>query len=611
MKWFKNLHVKSKLFIGFVIVIAFAIILATLAISTLNRIDSSYSYLINFPQKRIEYLMRINTDSALMRRNTAAIALNAADSGAVENYWEQFGQAYDDAMDYIDRYLANNNADKIRDQAVLNENNNVLANLKKGFESYKANVEKGLDIARATGDADATNEIFIAAGPIIAEISNTIEDSLPKAITYSDQVNESNTNDTNIAIITFIILLAVIVVISVLIAIYISGLINKPLLKIKNVMAQVGNTGSLDFDGETKKNLDGEALGKDEIAQTIAASLQTIHHLEKIDTVLQQVADGDLTAEFEVSSDQDTVGLSIKKMLDNLNGMFGELRTASGQVSSGAGQVSQAAQGLASGSSEQAASVEEFTATLNELGEKTKHNAESSAKAREAYEKSATQLTDSMQSMNDLLDAMKSIDESSVNITKVIKVIDDIAFQTNILALNAAVEAARAGQHGKGFAVVADEVRNLASKSAAAAKETAALIEGSSERVQGGNQIVVKTNASLEAVLEYAQELARRVNGVADASIEQARAIEEINQGIEQISTVVQANSATAEESAAAAQEMSAQAVVLNEIVAQFRLKQAESQKTGIPSAAAVDFSVPGTAGRSAAVGFSLSHGKY
>ena len=316
---------------------------------------------------------------------------------------------------------------------------------------------------------------------------------------------------------------------------------------------------------------------KDEIGSCQEALGMVIFRLQDISKALEKVAGGDLTTELRLLSEKDNIGISIIKMMESLNHMFGEIRTASGQVSSGAGQVSQAAQGLASGSSEQAASIEEFSATLSELQEKTNHNAENSAKAREANEKASTQLTDSVRSMEDMLAAMKSIDESSASITKVIKVIDDIAFQTNILALNAAVEAARAGQHGKGFAVVADEVRNLASKSAAA-KETAALIEGSSERVQEGNQIVAKTNNSLGSVIEYAQELARLVSGVAVASDEQVRSIHEINQGIEQISIVVQANSATTEESAAAAQEMSAQAVVLNEIVARFRLKQADSQ---------------------------------
>jgi len=182
--------------------------------------------------------------------------------------------------------------------------------------------------------------------------------------------------------------------------------------------------------------------------------------------------------------------------------------------------------------------------------------------------------------MNDLLEAMKSIDESSSSITKVIKVIEDIAFQTNILALNAAVEAARAGQHGKGFAVVADEVRNLASKSASAAKETAALIEGSSERVKEGNQIVSRTNESLDRVMEYAQELARRVGEVDTASAEQTHEIFEIRQGVDQISDVVQANSATAEQSAAAAQEMSAQADMLDQLVRKFKLRQGDTHNT-------------------------------
>lgn len=289
--------------------------------------------------------------------------------------------------------------------------------------------------------------------------------------------------------------------------------------------------------------------------------------------VLNTMADGDYSIDMKIASEKDVVGKAIVRMLDNINTSISEIHNSSQQVSAGASQVAQGAQTLASGSTEQAASVEQVSASINEVLEEATHTMNESKQAVEVEYKAGEYIQACVESMNNMVIAMQDIQNSSSEIAKVIKVIDDIAFQTNILALNAAVEAARAGEAGKGFAVVADEVRNLASKSAEAAKETSSLIEASISKVKEGSDIATKTNETLGSVVEIASKNVETINKISELSQAQTHAINEINNGMEQIATVVQANSATSEESAAASEEMSSQAHMMNGVVAQFKLK--------------------------------------
>ncbi|GHU78998.1 hypothetical protein FACS1894191_0820 [Clostridia bacterium] len=290
--------------------------------------------------------------------------------------------------------------------------------------------------------------------------------------------------------------------------------------------------------------------------------------------VIEHIAGGDMSVLYQPRSPKDTVGISIMKMLERNNNLFSEVRTASTQVSAGSQQVAQGAQVLAAGSSQQAATIERFGALLSDVQTLTNQNTELAEKARQDTDEAARLMELCLESMNALTQSMVDVGESSRSITTVIKVIDDIAFQTNILALNAAVEAARAGQHGKGFAVVADEVRNLASKSADAAKETAALIADSSQKVDEGQRITDSTNESLKSAVTLAEANGELISKISEMSQQQKSSIDEINSGIGEFNSVVQANAATAEESAAAAEEMSSQSVVLNDVIAQVKLRE-------------------------------------
>lgn len=321
---------------------------------------------------------------------------------------------------------------------------------------------------------------------------------------------------------------------------------------------------------------------KDETGR-LAASTQTIVHtidgiISDLKYGLGAMSDGDFTVESGVKElyvgEFSHIAVSMYKLLERLSGTLDQVKTAADQVSAGSDQVSAGAQALSQGATEQASSVEELAATINELTGQLAANAGDADEASRTMAQVSSEMTRSNEKMHGLSAAMNRITESSREINKIIKTIEDIAFQTNILALNAAVEAARAGEAGKGFAVVADEVRSLAGKSAEASKNTAALIEGTLAAIEEGRRMADDTASSLLLAVENGQgaaSVADRISGELKTS---AEAMTQITTGVDQISSVVQTNSATAEESAAASQELSGQAQLLKQLTEQFKLRE-------------------------------------
>jgi methyl-accepting chemotaxis protein len=363
-----------------------------------------------------------------------------------------------------------------------------------------------------------------------------------------------------------VVLIAVIIfALSLAVILYVTNRITKPIGQIVTVAERVS-------DGDIAVTLDINS--KDEIGELANSFNKMIVSIQNQAEFIDRVATGDYTEEISVRSPKDVMNSSLSAMVANSNDMIARVRLSSNQVSAASAQIAQAAQSLATGSTEQAASVDQFTSNLNDVLQQTIENGRNSSEALENVNNSVSYVERSNEYMDKLLEKMKNIAQSSQNVTKVIKVIDDIAFQTNILALNAAVEAAHAGQHGKGFAVVAEEVRSLAGKSAEAAKETAELIETSIVLIQEGNELVDKTNHHMREVAESSGVVHELVGKIASASETQTTAISALNQGLEQISQVIQANSATSEETAATSQEMTAQASQLDALVSGFKLAE-------------------------------------
>ncbi|MBC3797926.1 methyl-accepting chemotaxis protein [Acetobacterium tundrae] len=304
-------------------------------------------------------------------------------------------------------------------------------------------------------------------------------------------------------------------------------------------------------------------------------------YVDEITFTLEALGQGNLNQ--NITSDYQGDFLAIKLALNGiantLSSTMSDINIAAGQVEVGALQISDGGQALSQGTTEQASAIEQLTASIEEVASETQKNATSANEAKDVTIKVRNSAQKSNNEMGKMVHAMVEINNSSNNISKIIKVIDDIAFQTNILALNAAVEAARAGQHGKGFAVVAEEVRSLAARSAEAAKATTGLIEGSIDKVSVGSKIADETADSLKEILTEVEKVTNLVSNIAQASNDQASEIAQISQGIDQVSQVVQTNSATAEESAAASEELSGQAELLKQMVSTFTLKNLDGSK--------------------------------
>ena len=376
--------------------------------------------------------------------------------------------------------------------------------------------------------------------------------------------------------ILFVIFILVGLVILLVVSV-VTGQIMSPLIMFSEFIKKAGTTGDISIAPEDEETIEEYAKIDDEIGQYINSTVQLVTHLREVDRTLKSVSEGDLTTDIVLLSESDTLGQSLKNMTGSLDKMFIDINSSTEQVSTAAKQIADSAQSLAQGATQQAASIEELSGSISEISQTTTINAKMADNAAELANQIMNNAEKGSGQMVEMISAVKEMNEASQSIGKIIKTIDDIAFQTNILALNAAVEAARAGQHGKGFAVVADEVRSLAAKSAEAAKDTSELIENSMEKAEFGARIASETSASLEEIVAGINESNKLISDIARLSEEQSVGTEQINDGIEQVAEVVQQNSAIAEESAAAAEEMNAQADVLQGLISYFKTRNSDA----------------------------------
>ena len=404
--------------------------------------------------------------------------------------------------------------------------------------------------------------------PIILTISNVflgdlITEAAVKATNSDNFVRNANLVTTGLAVVSIVIMIGI--------ALYLVALIERSVAQLSNAAKEIA-MGHV--------NVELVKYNNDEFGALVDEYTKVIENIKTQAKVAEEVANGNLMITVTPNSPDDLLGNSLKKLVeDNLNTLT-NISDAGSQVTISSSQVASASQALAQGSTEQASAIQQITASIDEIAEKTKQNAEEANSASGLVVQAIDEVKQGNTQMQDMISAMRDINRASESISKIIKVIDDIAFQTNILALNAAVEAARAGEAGKGFAVVAEEVRSLAAKSAAAAAETAELIEDSISKVGVGTKIADDTAKALEAITKVVQRSEVIINGIAESSNYQATAVAQIEQAISQVSQVVQTNSATSEECAAASEELSNQASRMREMLSIYQLGASHSMSS-------------------------------
>jgi len=585
MNWFKNLKIRMKMIVSFGLVITLMVGLSVFAVIEIKSIDDDFSYVVDYPIKEELLLRDFRSELRELRRNSSAIVMfiTAGDTERINNSAQGGTAAYNECLRLLDNFDA---LVKSSPRTTDEQKSNMLAytaELRRNMSIYKTDIFDPVVASARSGDYDGAMGYFLGAANIITELtngSNTLVEIVDNIANTSTSATKARADFVTLLVMAVSVAVALI---ALLAALYVAKLFGE-VRYMAMAVHHLGTKGSLEFDAEILKSAERCSTWQDEIGDCARAFGTLIQHLSNIEKNLIQISEGNLAVDVDVMSERDNIGQSLLKAVNSFNEIFENINASSVQVSTGSKQVADGAQSLAQGATEQAASIEELSSSVTEINNMAKENTQSATEALNEVQQAGQLMSVCIEQMNQMLAAMRDIDEKSKSIAKTTKVIDDIAFQTNILALNAAVEAARAGQHGKGFAVVAEEVRNLASKSAEAAKETGYLIESSSQSVAEGDRIVKQVNGSLQQVAEIAQKQAATIANIQSSSAQQSGAIEQINIGIDQVAQVVQQNSATAEESAAASEEMSSQSSMLQELISQFRLKDKNMTYHSLPS---------------------------
>ena len=568
----RNIKIGTRLTAGFLLVSLLAAVVGGFGVFGLTNISSQFGQELSQTEASLSSLANIREGFQQERVLLRTIIIQTGDP-------QEAKAAIAGLPDVIKKI--NDNFDAYDRNIIDKSSETSFYDARRIYSGAYSTIRQGVVTAVVRGDMSGASTLLLSSSETATQIAKNLESSVEHNLISARNDAKQLDRSAHALIYVLIFVSVFAIMLAVVLGLYLTDLITKPLGYITKALVQLGSTGSMDFPADFHISSGENVSYSDEIGECTKAILSVLAHIGQTTDALGKVADGDLTVGITLLSDRDSLGIALKKMTDNLNNMFDEIYLSSSMVANGSKQIADGSQMLAHGSAQQAAAVEDLSSSIGEIADKTKENAIKAEKSADLSESIIKSAEKGSGQMNQMIAAVKEISEASQSIRKVIKVIDDIAFQTNILALNAAVEAARAGQQGKGFAVVAEEVRSLAAKSADAARDTGSLIENSIKKAALGDRIAKNTASSLSEIVSGINESSVIAKDIARLSEDQALAIDQIKNGINQVTQVVQQNSATAEESASASEEMNSQSERLEELLSKFRLKRTPSQTSG------------------------------